>query len=70
MGRLKTGGFNFVDLEKDNNDLVSMFDMGEKNMEQELRIKKKKKINFDHLFPAPKNNKKYGDGIHRKFNVY
>jgi hypothetical protein len=61
MSKLKTGGFNFQDLEKDNTDLGSMFSVGEeKNMDRELRIKKKKKFNFDKLFPAPKNNENMG----------
>ena len=29
-------------------------------MNKELKIKKKKKINFDYLFPAPKNNRNMG----------
>lgn len=61
MGKLKTGGFNFIDLEKENSETNSIFGMGEeKNMEQELRIKKKKKWNFGKLFPAPKNNENMG----------
>jgi len=59
---MKTGGFNFVDLEKDNSDVGSMFSVGEeRNMEKELKMgKKKKKLNFDNILPAPKNNKNMG----------
>lgn len=61
MSRLKTGGFNFIDLEKENSEIGSIFAIeGEKNMDRELRIKKKKKFNFDHLFPVPKNNENMG----------
>lgn len=59
---MKTSAFNIPDLGKENGDISSNFDMGrEQNMEQELKLKKeKKKINFDKLFPAPKNNKNMG----------
>ncbi len=61
MGKLKTGGFNFIDLEKENSETNSVFGMGEeKNMEQELKLKKKKKWNFGKLFPAPRNNENMG----------
>ena len=60
MSKLKTNGFNFVDLEKDNYNLD--FNIGaERNMEKELKMgKKKKKINFDNILPAPKNNENMG----------
>lgn len=44
--------------EKD--DISSTFDIGEKDMEKQLKIKKKRKFNFDKLFPTPKNNENMG----------
>jgi len=60
MGKIKTGGFNFQDLEKDNSELLSNFDIENgSNMEKKLKSKKKK-INFGKLFTAPKNNENMG----------
>jgi len=61
MSKLKTNGFNFVDLEKDNSDLDFNLGAG-RDMEKELKIKgkKKKKINFDNILPLPKNNENMG----------
>ncbi len=49
---LKTSGFNFADLDKDN----SIFNLEEKDIKKELNISKKRRreIKFDKLFPAPK----------------
>ncbi len=57
---LKTSGFNLIDLEKPNKDIDSMFNIEDTMQMQEKPKKKKIKFNFDHLFPAPKNNKSMG----------
>jgi hypothetical protein len=49
----KMNGYNLVDIE--NTD--SIFNMNEKEIKEELKLKKKK-INFDKLFPAPNCTKK------------
>lgn len=62
---MKTSGFNFVDLDKENKELGSIFNEGDINIMQEKPKKKKIKWKFDHLFPAPKNNQNMGMG-----NIY
>jgi len=59
---MKTSGYNFQDIEKQNKDIDSIFNIeGEKDMRDELQFgKKKKKFNFDRLFPAPKDNENMG----------
>ncbi len=45
---MKTSGYNFQDIGEDNKKIDSIFNIdGEKNMDRELRIKKKKKFNFE-----------------------
>lgn len=57
---MKTRGFNLIDLGKDDSDFLLNI-KSEQNMQQYEKPKKKKiKFNFDHLFPAPKNNKNMG----------
>ena len=52
---MKTSGFNFQDILEDNKNADSIFNIeGNKNMEQELKLKKKKKINFDNILPRVK----------------
>jgi hypothetical protein len=61
MSKLKTFGFNFIDLDKDNLDTKSIFNKeDESRMRKELKIKKVKKINFDKIFPSPKIDKCMG----------
>ena len=58
---MKTSGYNFQDILEENKKMDSIFSIeGDSNMNKELRIKKKKKFNFDHLFPTPKNNENMG----------
>jgi hypothetical protein len=57
---MKTSGFNFIDLEKENSDMFDIDSIGENlDMNQKPR-KKKRKPNFDFLFPSPKNNDNMG----------
>jgi len=54
---IKTSGFNIQDIEKENMD--SAIHLGEQNIEKELKLKKKK-FNFDNIFPTPKVDKCMG----------
>lgn len=57
---MKTSGFNIPDLDEDNKKFDSILDIGENTIDmKEYKPKKKKpKINFDKLFPAPKGSEK------------
>jgi hypothetical protein len=58
---MKTSGFNFQDLEEENKKVDEFLDMGDSiDMKMYQPKKKKVKFNFDHLFPAPKNNEAMG----------
>lgn len=56
---MKTSGFNIPDIFDENKSVDSIFNIeGEKDMEKELRLKKRKrKPDFGFLFPAPKDPK-------------
>lgn len=56
---IKTSGFNIQDIDQNKSDIGSIIDIEQPNMERELKLKKKK-FNFDKIFPVPKVDKCMG----------
>ena len=56
---MKTSGFNFIDVKKDNKTVESILNM-EKLIEKPTHRRRKKKIDFSNILPKPKNNENMG----------